>query len=73
MRILVLGATGRTGAEIVGQAVAAGHQVRALVRDPAKLGSAPAQAVTGDATRPGRGGPRRRRRRSRTRRARAGP
>lgn len=52
MRILVLGATGRTGAEAVGQAVAAGHQVRALVRDPRKLGSDPAEAVTGDATDP---------------------
>ncbi|MGH3396125.1 MAG: hypothetical protein ACRDPO_15715 [Streptosporangiaceae bacterium] len=29
MRILVLGATGRTGAEILRQAAAIGHQVRA--------------------------------------------
>ena len=34
---LVLGATGGTGKHFVSQAVAAGHRVRALVRNPAKL------------------------------------
>jgi uncharacterized protein YbjT (DUF2867 family) len=55
VRILVLGATGRTGAEILGQAAAAGHQVRALVRDPGRLPSLPsgaAEVVKGDATDP---------------------
>jgi putative NADH-flavin reductase len=38
MKIVVFGATGRTGAEIVRQALAAGHEVTAFVRNPAKLG-----------------------------------
>ena len=37
MKLLVLGATGATGLQIVEQALAQGHQVTALVRDPAKL------------------------------------
>ena len=37
MKLLVLGATGATGLQIVQQALAQGHQVTALVRDPAKL------------------------------------
>lgn len=37
MKIVVFGATGGTGTEIVRQALAAGHQVTAFVRDPAKL------------------------------------
>jgi uncharacterized protein YbjT (DUF2867 family) len=35
-RILVLGATGRTGRLVVSEALAAGHQVTAFARDPAK-------------------------------------
>jgi len=38
MRILVLGATGRTGGKLVAAALAAGHDVSALVRDPERLG-----------------------------------
>jgi putative NADH-flavin reductase len=38
MKLLVFGATGGTGREIVAQALAQGHAVTALVRDPAKLG-----------------------------------
>ncbi|WP_027894225.1 NAD(P)-dependent oxidoreductase [Calidithermus chliarophilus] len=38
MKITVLGATGRTGKQLVEQALAAGHEVRAFVRNPAKLG-----------------------------------
>jgi putative NADH-flavin reductase len=41
MRIFVLGATGRTGAVFVEQALAAGHELTAFVRNPDKL---PAQA-----------------------------
>ncbi|SFX85879.1 SDR family oxidoreductase [Streptomyces atratus] len=37
MRITVFGATGGVGQEVVRQAVAAGHEVTAVVRDPARL------------------------------------
>ncbi len=37
MRIAVFGATGGTGREVVKQALAAGHQVTALARDPSRL------------------------------------
>lgn len=36
MRLAVLGATGRTGHEVVQQALEQGHEVRALARDPRK-------------------------------------
>jgi uncharacterized protein YbjT (DUF2867 family) len=36
-RVLVIGATGGTGRELVQQALAQGHQVTAFVRNPAKL------------------------------------
>ncbi|MFJ4711262.1 NAD(P)-dependent oxidoreductase [Streptomyces sp. NPDC088785] len=42
MKLTVLGATGGIGREIVRQALAAGHEVTAVVRDPARL------AVTGE-------------------------
>jgi len=38
MKLAVFGATGGTGRQVVEQALAAGHHVTALVRDPAKLG-----------------------------------
>jgi putative NADH-flavin reductase len=37
MRLLVTGASGKTGHEVVRQAIAAGHEVTALVRDPTRL------------------------------------
>ncbi len=37
MRIAIFGATGGTGRQLVQQALAAGHEVTAFVRDPAKL------------------------------------
>ena len=53
MRIAVLGATGGTGRSLTKQAVAAGHHVVAVVRDPARLGdlvpSEVAIAEAGDA------------------------
>ncbi|ALO10369.1 putative nucleoside-diphosphate-sugar epimerase [Streptomyces venezuelae] len=42
MRLTVFGATGGIGREIVRQALASGHEVTAVVRDPARL------AVTGE-------------------------
>lgn len=41
MRITVFGATGGTGRLLIGQARAAGHQVTAVVRDPARLTGTP--------------------------------
>ncbi len=37
--ILVTGATGRTGSEVVKALIAKGEQVRALVRDPQRAGA----------------------------------
>jgi putative NADH-flavin reductase len=51
MRITIFGATGGTGTQLVEQALAAGYQVTAVVRDPARL-AMPAhpglQVVTAD-------------------------
>ena len=38
MKLAIFGATGKTGRPLVEQALAAGHSVAALARDPAKLG-----------------------------------
>jgi putative NADH-flavin reductase len=47
MNITVFGATGRTGAQIVRQAIDAGHRVTAVVRDPVGLtGAQPWRVVT---------------------------
>lgn len=49
MRILVTGATGNVGRHIVNQLHEAGHQVRALTRNPANAGLPPGvEAVAGD-------------------------
>lgn len=37
MKLLVLGATGRTGQHILEQGLAKGHEITALVRDPSKV------------------------------------
>jgi putative NADH-flavin reductase len=37
MKLLVLGATGRTGGELLAQALTQGHQLTALARDPSRL------------------------------------
>jgi kynurenine 3-monooxygenase len=54
MRVTVFGAAGGTGRHVVDEALAAGHEVTVLVRDPAKLGSVdPAVTVeVGDARDP---------------------
>ena len=49
MNILVLGASGGTGREVVSQAVAAGHTVTAFVRDPEKLRRRDVAVAVGDA------------------------
>lgn len=49
MRIALLGATGRTGRHVLTAALAQGHEVSALVRDPARLDvPAGVTVVTGD-------------------------
>src|SRR4030088_2963552 len=52
MKLLILGATGRTGRLVVEQALAAGHTVTALVRSPEKLssGNSNLRVVAGEAT-----------------------
>jgi putative NADH-flavin reductase len=53
MRIAILGATGGTGRAVAGLALAEGHEVTALVRDPARLAltSGRLRVLTGDALR----------------------
>jgi uncharacterized protein YbjT (DUF2867 family) len=57
--ILVTGATGTVGSEVVKQLVAGGHRVRALVRDPARAAmlGAGVEIVVGDLERPDTLGP----------------
>jgi uncharacterized protein YbjT (DUF2867 family) len=51
MKVLVLGATGGSGREIVSRLLGAGHDVTAFVRDPARMETAPRLTiVAGDAT-----------------------
>jgi putative NADH-flavin reductase len=40
VKVLILGATGSLGPRLVSQALARGHEVTALVRDPSKLDNA---------------------------------
>jgi putative NADH-flavin reductase len=49
MNILVLGASGGTGREVVSQALAAGHTVTAFVRNPEELGRHDVAVAVGDA------------------------
>ena len=49
MNILVLGAAGRTGREVLAQALAAGHTVTAFARDPRKLERNDVSIAVGDA------------------------
>ncbi|MDH3465564.1 MAG: SDR family oxidoreductase [Gammaproteobacteria bacterium] len=54
MKVLIIGATGTIGRELVSQALARGHEVTAFARDPSKLSpAAPASTVAqGDALDP---------------------
>ena len=51
MRLAIFGGTGTVGSALLGQALDAGHDVRALVRAPSKLGGERARltVVQGDA------------------------
>ena len=51
MRILVLGATGRTGRHVVDQALTRGHEVSGLIRSASSVKTA-FTAIIGDATEP---------------------
>jgi putative NADH-flavin reductase len=48
MRLVIFAATGGIGRQILNQAVVAGHDVTALVRDPAKLSGVPVRVVAAD-------------------------
>ncbi len=50
MKVLVIGAAGRTGKAVVKRAIAAGHQVTAFVRDKGELDMGGVRVVEGDAT-----------------------
>jgi len=50
MKVLVLGANGKTGGHVVDGALAAGHEVTVLIRDPAKFNKPGVRVLTGDAT-----------------------
>jgi putative NADH-flavin reductase len=54
MRLLILGATGRTGVHLVEQALEQGHEVTVLVRDGARLGAQRARVrlLVGEVTEP---------------------
>lgn len=45
LRLALFGATGRTGSQVLAQALEAGHAVRALAREPAALGDRPGLTV----------------------------
>jgi putative NADH-flavin reductase len=48
VRVLIVGATGRTGGLLVEELRASGHEVTALARDPARLAGRPVRALRGD-------------------------
>jgi putative NADH-flavin reductase len=50
MKVLIFGASGKTGGLVVDRALTKGHEVSVLVRDPSKFKMKGAQVLTGDAT-----------------------
>ncbi len=50
MKVLIFGANGKTGKLLVERALAEGHQVTVLVRDPSKIHDNKVRVITGDAT-----------------------
>ena len=51
-KVLVVGATGYLGTELVHAAKRAGHEVRALARDPSRLAADVNEVVVAEATNP---------------------
>ena len=49
MKVLIFGASGKTGSLVVDLALARGHEVTVLVRDPAKVNES-VRVIVGDAT-----------------------
>jgi len=52
MRLTILAATGGVGGQLLRQALDAGHEVTAVVRNPARLTATPARVVTTDLAAP---------------------
>ncbi|HZE38344.1 MAG TPA: NAD(P)H-binding protein [Stackebrandtia sp.] len=52
MKLAVVAATGGVGRQLLDQAVAAGHEVTAVVRSPRKLAGAPVRTLAADLSRP---------------------
>jgi uncharacterized protein YbjT (DUF2867 family) len=52
MKVLVFGATGKTGALVVESALGKGHEVTVMVRDAGKYKTTGASVLAGDATKP---------------------
>jgi putative NADH-flavin reductase len=52
MKVLVFGATGKTGALVVDRALTKGHEVTVLVRDASKFKTPDIRVLTGDAMHP---------------------
>ncbi|RVX41707.1 hypothetical protein EDD27_4272 [Nonomuraea polychroma] len=50
MRITIFGASGAVGSRVVAEALSRGHDVTAVVRDPARLAHTPARVRAGDAS-----------------------
>jgi len=48
MKLTIFGATGGIGRQVLEQALAAGHDLTAVVRDPRKLDGTQARVVTAD-------------------------
>ena len=48
MKLTIIAATGGIGRHLLGQALAAGHEVTAVVRTPAKLAGTPARVIGAD-------------------------
>src|SRR5205809_5227282 len=52
MRLTIVAATGGIGSQLLRQAVAAGHEVTAVVRDPRRLPDVPVRVVAEDLAAP---------------------
>ena len=55
MKIALIGATGFVGSALLKELLARGHEVRALLRDPAKLAPQPGLELPSGRCHPGRG------------------